>query len=358
MKPKYLFALLVPAFIIYMMVKPEEPLNMNFISNTFLNTTAPSSNWNGTPIDSKGRFLNLYHPFEASIKDLLIWKLSKNPQKKEKENDPRTLPYSKERFDFQTGEDYIIWLGHASYLIQTNGLTFITDPMLLDNFFLKRQSELPFPMAIFPKIDYLLLSHNHRDHCDEASIKWLIEQNPAVKILTGLGMKEVISSWINNQEVQEAGWYQSYRLPIEELEIHFVPSRHWSKRWLNDDNKSLWGGFYLKSGEKSIYFMSDSGRGQHFEDIKNTFGAPQYCIMGIGAYKPEWFMYQSHISPLDAIDAFNCMEGRYLIPMHYGTFNLSDELALEPWDVISSNRNKLNGQLIEPILGINLIQKF
>ncbi|AFL86025.1 putative Zn-dependent hydrolase of beta-lactamase fold protein [Belliella baltica DSM 15883] len=357
MKPKYLFALLVPAIMIYMIVKPVEQIEMNFTSNSSLKTTAPSPNWKGTPIDSKGRFSNLYHPFEASLKDVLKWKLSTNPQNEEKKNDTRSLPISSQTFDFQTKEDYIIWLGHASYLMQLNGITFVTDPILMDNFFLKRKSKLPFLLENFPKIDYLLLSHNHRDHCDESTIEWLIEQNPQIEILTGLGMKSVISSWIDDQEVQEAGWYQSYNLPIESLEIHFVPSRHWSKRWLNDDNKSLWGGFYLKSNEKSIYFMSDSGQGQHFEDIKNTLGSPEYSIMGIGAYKPEWFMYQSHISPLNAIDAFNSMGGKYFIPMHYGTFDLSDEPILEPWDVLSANQNKIKGQLVEPILGLNLLQE-
>lgn len=79
--------------------------------------------------------------------------------------------------------------------------------------------------------------------------------------------------------------------------------------------------------------------------------------MGIGAYKPEWFMHQSHISPLDAIDAFNLMGGEYFIPMHYGTFDLSDEPSLEPWDVVNSNQKKLTGKLIEPILGANLIHR-
>lgn len=357
MKSKYFFAIIIPVILIYIMIRPEESQEIKFTSNPSLNTTKPSSDWKGTPIDSKSRFSNLHHPFEASLKDVLKWKFSKNPQKKEKKNDKRALPTSTELFDFNTKEDYIIWLGHASYLIQIDGFTFMIDPMLIDNFFLKRQSDLPFPLENFPPIDYLLLSHNHRDHCDKSSIKWLIKQNPDVKILSGLGMKQVISSWINDQEIQEAGWYQSYKLDSKELEIHFVPNRHWAKRWVNDDNQSLWGGFYLKSGDRSIYFMSDSGQGPHFEEIKNTLGSPQYCLMGIGAYKPEWFMHQSHISPLDAIDAFNLMGGEYFIPMHYGTFDLSDEPSLEPWDVVNSNQKKLTGKLIEPILGANLIHR-
>lgn len=355
MKPKYLFALLIPALFLYMIIDTKEE-TITYTSNPNLETIPPSKDWKGNPIDENGQFQNLYHPFESSLKDLLKWKLSKNPQKNEKEADDRTLPVSSERFNFNASEDYIIWLGHASYLIRVDGVTFITDPLLMDNLFLKRKSELPFPLEQFPQIDYLLLSHNHRDHCDESSVKWVIENNPEIKILTGLGIKAVIESWIEDQEIQEAGWYQAFEINGSELSIHYVPSRHWSKRWLNDDNKSLWGGFYLQANQASIYFMGDSGAGPHFNDIKNTLGSPEYCLMGIGAYKPEWFMHQAHISPNDAIEAFNVLEGSYFIPMHYGTFDLSDEPLLEPWDIIEKNQNKINGELIQPILGKNLIK--
>jgi L-ascorbate metabolism protein UlaG (beta-lactamase superfamily) len=355
MKPKYLFALLIPALFLYMIIDTKEE-TITYISNPNLETIPPSKDWKGNPIDENGQFQNLYHPFESSLKDLLKWKLNKNPQKNEKEADDRTLPVSSERFNFNASEDYIIWLGHASYLIRLDGVTFITDPLLMDNLFLKRKSELPFPLEQFPQIDYLLLSHNHRDHCDKSSINWLSEQNPKLKILIGLGVNSVINSWIDKQEVQEAGWYQAYNLNDSDLVIHYVPSRHWSKRWLNDDQKSLWGGFYIQSKNQSIYFMGDSGAGPHFNDIKNTLGSPEYCLMGIGAYKPEWFMHQAHISPNDAIEAFNVLEGSYFIPMHYGTFDLSDEPLLEPWDIIEKNQNKINGELIQPILGKNLIK--
>ncbi|MFD2036917.1 MBL fold metallo-hydrolase [Belliella marina] len=354
MKSKYLFVLLVPALLIYMITDPAKNTSPSYLSNPELDTTPPNPDWKGSPLDENGKFTNLYHPFESSLKDVLKWKLSKNPQKKEKKEDKRELPKTDQTFDFSTQEDYLIWLGHATYLIRIDGITFITDPLLIDNFFLKRKSELPFPIESFPKIDYLLLSHNHRDHCDETSIKWIVEQNPNIKILTGLEMGKVISSWIGEQEVQEAGWYQSYKLNQENLSIHYVPSRHWAKRSLNDDNESLWGGFYIQNQKKSIYFMGDSGRGMHFEDIKNTFGSPEYCLMGIGAYKPEWFMHQAHISPTDAIDAFNTLGGKYFIPMHYGTFDLSDEPIMEPWDIIEAKQDLIDGKLIEPFLGKNL----
>lgn len=102
--------------------------------------------------------------------------------------------------------------------------------------------------------------------------------------------------------------------------------------------------------------MGDSGMGPHFEDIKNTMGHPELCLMGVGAYKPEWFMAQAHISPTDAIKAFNILEGKNFIPMHFGTFDLSDEPRMEPWDVLKENEKLINGKLVFPILGKNLLQ--
>ncbi|WP_242617480.1 MBL fold metallo-hydrolase [Cecembia calidifontis] len=256
-----------------------------------------------------------------------------------------------------SSEDYLIWIGHATFLMQIDGKVILTDPMLFDNIFLKRESPLPFSLEKLPQIDYLLLSHDHRDHLDKKSIQYLIENHPNLKILTGLGMEKTIDSWINGNSIQEAGWFQQYALSDLNLEITYVPSRHWSRRGLWDLNKTLWGGFYIKNGKYSIYFMGDSGNGPHFEDIKNTLGAPDYCLMGIGAFKPEWFMEPVHISPYDAIQVFNKMEGKYFVPMHFGTFDLSDEPRMEPWDILLQNRGEIDGNLIEPILGKNLLQE-
>lgn len=325
-----------------------------FTSNPQLTTILPNENWKGNPVDENGRFVNLYHPFKSNFGDLIKWQTSKNPQAEEKKAESRYLTVDFDSMVFHGQEDYLIWLGHATYLLRIQGKVFLTDPLLIDNTFLKRESPLPFPLEKMPKLDYLLLSHNHRDHCDENSLKYIAKENPSLQILTGLGLESVINSWTNGHPIQEAGWYQQYSLMDSGISITYVPSRHWSKRWLNDDNKSLWGGFYIQYGGQSIYFMGDSGKGEHFADIKNTLGTPDYCLMGVGAYKPEWFMHQAHISPKDAIDAFNTLEGKFFVPMHFGTFNLSDEPRMEPWDLLLENKEKIKGKLVEPVIGKNL----
>jgi L-ascorbate metabolism protein UlaG (beta-lactamase superfamily) len=124
---------------------------------------------------------------------------------------------------------------------------------------------------------------------------------------------------------------------------------------LLDTNQRLWGGYYIETGEKTIYFMGDSGYGPHFQLIADTMGTPDIAMMGVGAFKPEWFMHPAHTSPMDAVRAFNEMGGKNFIPMHFGTFDLSDEPLLEPLDWLKANSNSVNGKLIEPVIGRNLI---
>ncbi|MEX2511656.1 MAG: MBL fold metallo-hydrolase [Cyclobacteriaceae bacterium] len=355
---KIFLATVIPlVWILVVYFREEEIKKPLFMSNPELKTITPHPDWNGTPLNKKGNFVNLYHPFESSFGDLWKWQTSKNPQKKEKGEETRTLKIEYDPNTLSIGDDYLIWLGHATYLIKVNGLVMLTDPVLFDNLFLKRESELPFMVEDLPPIDLLMISHNHRDHCDKKTIQYLSAQYPQMKILTGLKLGDVIKPWTEGQPIEEAGWYQQYNIKNENINITYVPSRHWSRRWLWDLNENLWGGFYIEFGEESIYFMGDSGLGPHFEDIKKTLGKPDHCLMGVGAYKPEWFMSQAHISPSDAIEAFNILEGKYFVPMHFGTFNLSDEPRFEPWDILYKNKSMIKGQLIEPLIGKNLLQK-
>ncbi|MBW3468656.1 MBL fold metallo-hydrolase [Arthrospiribacter ruber] len=348
------FAIALPVFIWTMAINNNNE-KMTFVSNNDLETIAPSDEWPGTPKNPNGKFENLYHPFESSFGDLLKWQTSKNPYKEAKERENRKLVVDFDPATLSGKGDYLIWLGHASYLIRLSGITTLIDPILMDNMFLKRDSELPFPLEDFPPVDYILISHNHRDHCDKQSIEFLSGKYPRAVFLTGLGVGKVIRSWTDGQEIQEAGWFQRFQTGNDSPNITFVPSRHWSRRWLWDDNKSLWGGFFIEERGRKIYFMGDSGKGPHFEDIKNALGTPDFCLMGVGAFRPEWFMHQSHISPTDAIDAFNLLGGKYFIPMHFGTFDLSDEPRMEPWDILIDNREKIEGLLIEPVIGQNLL---
>jgi L-ascorbate metabolism protein UlaG (beta-lactamase superfamily) len=253
-----------------------------------------------------------------------------------------------------SSQDSLIWLGHASYLIRLAGVTILIDPVWLENWALKRFSELPFDPNQLRDVDYILLSHDHRDHCDEATLTLLGQLVPTAKILTGLNMSTLLQPWLPKNTIQEAGWYQSYDLS-QSIRITFVPTRHWAKRGLFDTNQRLWGGFYLESQDKSIYFMGDSGDGPHFKQIAETLGSPDLALMGVGAFKPEWFMHPSHTSPSDAAKAFREMGAKKFVPMHFGTFDLADERLLEPLDWLQDNPAAVNHALIVPVVGRDLL---
>ena len=281
---------------------------------------------------------------------------TRNVQRREKKLDNFRLNVTNDLTFKSHKKDCIIWLGHATFFIRLNGINLLIDPVFFDIPFVKRYSPHAFTPETFDELDYLLISHDHRDHCQEKSIRRQVELNPKIEILTGLNMESLLRPWCGEASIQMAGWYQQYNTS-EEIEIFFLPSRHWSKRGLRDDNQRLWGAFVMRSKKKVIYFSGDSGYGNHFNEVKNIFGKVDVAIIGIGAYKPEWFMHPNHVSPMDAVRAFHDIGAKTFIPMHHGSFDISDEPIGEPLRVIHrmQNENKINGRLASLNPGENFI---
>ncbi len=286
--------------------------------------------WQGTPLDKKGRFVNAEFPFLAKMTDVLKWQLSSNPFKEAKENDQERLQVL-DPTDFLSGEkDGILWLGHASVYIRLGGKTILIDPVFGTPSFVKRFVEVPNPLEKIKRVDYILVTHDHRDHCDEATLKSLANKFPNATFLGGLEMQDLFNDWkTESNEAKTAGWYQQFDLG-EDLKITFVPVRHWSRRGLFDMNQRLWGGFVIEGAGKKIYHGGDSGFGSHYEELGETFGKIDFFLIGIGAFEPRWFMQANHNNPEDALQAFQDAKAGTLIPMHYGTFDLSDEPPGEP----------------------------
>jgi L-ascorbate metabolism protein UlaG (beta-lactamase superfamily) len=309
--------------------------------------------WPGNKI-IEGKFANGEDLYTPSFLNVIKWKLAGNPQKKEKESDNYVPAVTENSEFFSSKDDALVWLGHATFLIRLNGFTFFTDPVLFDLPLLKRKTPLPFSPETLNQIDYLLLSHGHRDHLDEKSLRLLLQQNPGLKAMVPLQMGKLLNNMVPGLVYQEAGWYQQYTLAEETgVEIIYLPAAHWHRRGLTDMNQVLWGSFLLRTPTKQIYFAGDSAYKDHFGEIKELFGAPDFCIIPIGAYKPAFMMEQSHLNPREAVQAFADLGGRFLVPMHFGTFDLSDEPAGEPVRLMQqyAAAGKINGQLILPAIG-------
>ena len=327
-KTKYI-ALIVGCIILLIVIrKTTEEKIVDYKLNPDLPVL--KENWKGN-ITINGIFKNDSLEEERSALNGLKWKLSKNPQQEEKESDTFKLETIFLN-DISGQDDNIIWLGHSSFIININGNRIVTDPSLLGLPTSKRKATLPCPISDLTNIDYLLVSHNHYDHFDNESVKVLVQNNPEMTALLPLGVSSLFDSGIlKTISTQEAGWFQEYKLSSEDIRIIFLPARHWSRRGLNDYNETLWGSFLIIADGHKIFFGGDTAYdNKMFKDIHSLFGDIDLCILPIGAYAPQSMMQSSHTTPEEAVTIFNELGGEMFIPMHYGTFDLSDEPLGEP----------------------------
>lgn len=287
--------------------------------------------WPGTPVDQKGRFMNHEFPMVMRTSRFLRWQFSANEFADEKLRDTWKPNVTDPTEFLASDRDGLVWLGHASVYIRLNGVTILTDPIFGAPPLIERYVDLPSPLPQIRKLDYVLLSHDHRDHTDEPTLREIAKKFPNAKFLAGLRSEELLRNFITpTNDVAVAGWFQKFELGDSPVEIYFLPVRHWSRRGVFDTNHRLWGGYVVKVGETSVYFGGDSGYGSHYRETGALFPDIDYFVIGIGAYEPRWFMEPSHNNPSDAVKAFQDAGARLLVPMHYGTFDLSDEPPSAP----------------------------
>jgi N-acyl-phosphatidylethanolamine-hydrolysing phospholipase D len=239
----------------------------------------------------------------------------------------------------------VTWVGHATVLLRIGGRNVLTDPQ-----FSERASPVSFagPRRVvpavpaldeLPHIDVVVVSHNHYDHLDQASVRKLAEQpGGSPRFFVPLGLK----AWFARrgiEDVVELDWWQQAR--FQGLTLDFVPVQHWSKRTLSDENQSLWGGWVVRHPELSFFFAGDTGYSQDFADIRARFGGFDLAAIPIGAYAPRWFMQIMHLDPAEAVRVHRDVNARRSLAIHWGTFaNLTDESLYEPPQRLAEERTK------------------
>lgn len=233
-------------------------------------------------------------------------------------------------------------INHATVLLQTDRLNILTDPIWSNRaspFFWIGPKRVRRPGISFdqlPKIDVVLVSHNHYDHMDIPTLLRLEKRDHPI-ILVGLGNADFLKKW-KFQNVQELDWWSSVR--VQETRFHFVPARHFSRRGLKDGMKTLWGGFMIQGPSATVYFAGDTGYGVHFKRIADAFPVIHLAFLPIGAYQPRWFMQPVHVDPQEAVQAHIDMKARKSVAMHFGTFHLADEAIDAPLYDLAAARQK------------------
>ncbi len=238
--------------------------------------------------------------------------------------------------------DYIGWIGHATFLIKLGNTTIITDPVFSKNagpliFGPKRYTEPALNLNELPKIDLFLLTHNHYDHQDMGTIRKFPYKD--TKVFTALKLGKYFTKH-HFKDVQELDWYQEVK--FNDLKITFLPAVHWSKRSLTDTNKTLWGSFLIEYDGKKIFFACDTGYGNIYKKIGKEFGPIDLTMINIGAYdfRPMFEKSIYHTSPEEALQAAQDLKSKKVLGTHWGTFVLSLEPIMEPPKRFKDNAEK------------------
>jgi N-acyl-phosphatidylethanolamine-hydrolysing phospholipase D len=227
----------------------------------------------------------------------------------------------------------VTWIGHSTFLVQMDHVTFLTDPIWSDtasplSFAGPRRFVSPgVAIEDLPPIDFVLVSHNHYDHLDVPTLVALAERDAATRFFVPSGNAELLRK-NGVLRVVELDWGETAR--DEGVTIHCLPAQHWSKRGLNDDLATLWASWAVTGPERRFYFAGDTGYFNGFSRIGEWLGPFDLAAVPIGAYEPATMMQPSHLNPEEAFRAVVDLRGRRALAMHFGTFDLSDEPLDEP----------------------------
>lgn len=238
------------------------------------------------------------------------------------------------------GQVAVTFIGHSTFLLQFAGLTVLTDPVFathagpLGRLGPRRVRPPALRLEDLPAIDLVLVSHNHYDHLDLATLGWLArERRP--RFVTSLGNR----AWLEARGLPavELDWWQTHRL-VDGVEVVGTPAQHFAARTAWDRCLTLWGGFLLRTTQGAVFFCGDSGWAPHFAEINRRHGAPDLALLPIGAYEPRWFMIPVHMNPDEAVRAHLALGARRSIGMHFGTFQLTDEAIDAPLQALANAR--------------------
>ena len=313
-------------------------------------TPARSDHFNGKT------FFNPGQAFDRGMLDLLKWKMTSRaapwPDRVEVSRQP--LPVRPESEGIAA-----TWVGQSTFVLRSSTATILTDPVFSERagpvrWLGPRRVAVPgVDFDAVPKVDLVLLSHDHYDHCDLPTLGRLARRdNPLV--VSPLGHRSLLAG-AGISRIVELDWWGS-RVCGPGIEVTLVPALHWSRRRPFETNMRLWGGFMVRMGGRLAYFVGDSGYKEgFFAEIGRKCGAPDLALIPIGAYDPRWFMSDAHMDPEEALRVHRDVGARKSIAMHWGTFQLTDEARDEPVRRLEAAKGNAAGFIALPIGGSTVV---
>ncbi|MCZ8238081.1 MAG: MBL fold metallo-hydrolase [Leptospiraceae bacterium] len=308
-------------------------------------------------------FKNPSKDFEShGLGGLIRWTSSR--WMNEEDNNPEHFDYKKTENDGSQIRNFkglwsVTWIGHASSLIQWEGLNILTDPIWSERCSPvswagpKRYTQPGIDMDNLPKIDLVVISHNHYDHMDLDTLLEL-EKRFSPTFIAGLGSKKFLQD-AGLTHVLEMDWWDE--VLVQGKRVIFTPTQHFSARGIFDRDETLWGSYAFIGSKSKIYFAGDTGYFKGFKEIGEKFGGFDLAILPIGAYNPRWFMEPVHVDPSQSVQAFMDLKANYMMPMHYKTFVLSDEALDQPLKSTMDNFQR-KGIDKKRLLALNIGESF
>jgi L-ascorbate metabolism protein UlaG (beta-lactamase superfamily) len=248
----------------------------------------------------------------------------------------------------------VTWLGHSTLLLELDGVRILTDPVFGERASpvsfagARRFHPMPARIAELPRLDAVLLSHDHYDHLCAGSMRELARLN--VPVVTSLGVGARLEELgVSPAHIVELDWWEEHRLARAGLSLTATPSQHFSGRSLTDRNQTLWSSWVIRSERHQLFFSGDTGLTQEFADVYQRFGRFDLVMLEIGAWHPAWGTI--HLGPENALRAFEMLGGGSLLPVHWGTFDLGLHPWAEPAETLLRLARPCGARVLTPLLG-------
>jgi L-ascorbate metabolism protein UlaG (beta-lactamase superfamily) len=277
------------------------------------------------PHHKDGRYFNPWMEDEKGFGDFISWRLTRSVEYTEEEESylPKVEPDLMRRIsELPPDRDFLVWVGHATFLIRISGSYWLTDPMLSERALLPKRVTPPAlsleDLRTLDGVVTVLLSHNHYDHLDSRTLRSL---PPQARIIVPPGLGGYVSG-LHEGEVIEVDWWET--TAAEDSLITGLPAQHWSRRIGQGRNATLWSSYMIEAAGLRIYYGADSGFFVGYREFGEKFGQIDYALLPITAYQPRWFMHYAHTNVDEALLAFEQLKARWFVPTQWGTFRLGD----------------------------------